>query len=227
MLVVPLFLADPPGGADASHRICSPGGYEFWRVSAVDDEANVELSVGFFDGHPSLHAYLCRYRQYRRRPTRNAPPIPRDFPVVEISVRASHGRKFAEVQVLGAGSLRASSERLEIIAGSHSLRRNADNSITLRIEHRNGHGELVWHGHPALVSDEEVEKYRDSEGSFSAASPTRAGRPCHGEHIYRSDPQCIVTGTIHLKPPAPLEPRTILFSGHGSVEHRWRPEREA
>ena len=206
MLVVPLFLTDPPGGPDASHRICGPGGYEFWEVGAVDDASKIEITVGFFDGHPSLHAYLHRYRQYRRRPTTNFPPTPREFPVVEIAVTAPSGRQFRDLQVLRAGSLLTSTERLEISAGAHSLIRNSDNSIKLRIDHRNGHGELLFVPRPT-------------------AAPATVSCD-NGEYVYVSDPECAVTGTIHLKPPAPLEPRTIQFNGRGVAEHCWRPERD-
>jgi len=202
MLVVPLFLADPPGGADASHRICAPGGYEFWNVCATDETNQIKLKVGFFDGHPSLYAYLRRYRQYRRNPTSNAPPTPPDFPVIEIEVCSSNDGTFIHIEVLPAGSLQASSERLEISAGLHSLRQTADRSLKLRLAHPRCQAELVF---------------------VPQSAPTPAAVRCeNGEYVFHADPQCTVSGTIHFEAAEAMEPRTVRFSGRGSHEHRWQ-----
>jgi hypothetical protein len=201
MLVVPLFLADPPGGPDASHRICAPGGYEFWRVSAVDDAKQISLKVGFFDGHPSLPAYLRQYRRYRRKPTANAPPIPHDFQVVEIDVNAPIARMVHHVEILPAGSVRASSERLEIFAGSHALRRNTDGALELQLAHPRCQAELIF---------------------VPQSATTPAVVRCeNGEFIFDADPQYVVHGTIQFEAPAAVDPHTIQFSGRGSHEHRW------
>jgi hypothetical protein len=202
MIVVPLFLSDPPGGPDASHCINAPGGYEFWQIDAVDDANKIELSVRFFDGHPSLPAYLRRYRRYRRRPTANAPPTPADFPVVEIQVRKAKGARVSALQVLPRGSLRSSTERLDISAGLHSLRRSIDRSLELRLAHPRCEAELT------LVAQ--------------STTMLAAVRCENGEFVFDGHPQCSVTGTMRLTATAVEQPAAIQFSGRGSHEHRWR-----
>ncbi len=202
--MVPLFLANPPGGPDASHCIIAPGGYEFWRVDAADDIRQIEVSVGFFHGHPSLPAYLRRYRQYRRKPTANAPPTPTDFPAVEIKVGSANRTGVTELQVLPAGSLRASSERLDISAGLHSLRRNTDRSLELRLAHPRCQAELIFV--PQLTAKPPAVRSENNEFAFDA------------------DPECVVRGTIQLTPTVGTLVITIPFNGKGSHQHRWRTE---
>ena len=202
MLVVPLFLADPPGGPETSHQICTPGGYEFWRLTADDDTNHIQLNVGFFDGHPSLHAYIRQFGRYRRKPTTNPPPTPRDFPVVEIDVSAPGADKIHTLEILPAGSLQASSERLEIFAGPHSLRRNGDGCLELRLAHPRCHAMLVFVPQPATTP---ATVMRENE-----------------EYVFHADPQCAVSGTIQFDPPVAMQTRAIQFNGRGSHEHRWR-----
>src|SRR5688500_2921934 len=70
--------------AYASHRVRSPGGYEWWHVEACDASADLVVRIDLFDGDPFNPAYRRAYARYRRRPTRVAPPVPGDFPNVRV-----------------------------------------------------------------------------------------------------------------------------------------------
>jgi hypothetical protein len=207
MDVIPLYLPSPPGGPDASHRVCAPGGYEFWQLTAQDKTAKIEFRVGFFDGHPSLHAYLRLYRRYRRRPTVHAPPLPRDFPVVEIEARSSASRVLTDVQKLPPGAMQASIERLEISAGKQSLLRRPDGVLELKLERKYVTADLLF------VPD------RDHPAESVVVE--------NGQFVHRANPVCYVAGVITIRPSADKDPRHIDFKGIGAFEHRWMVRREA
>jgi hypothetical protein len=206
MDVIPLYLADPPGGPDASHRVCAPGGYEFWLLTAQDDAAMVRLRVGFFDGHPSLHGYLSQYRRYRKRPTANAPPVPRDFPVVEIEAKDPKRRIITDIQQLPAGSLKSSIERLEIFAGDHSLRKRPDGVLELKLKRQYVTADLLF------VPD------RDQPPASVVSE--------NGQFVYRANPRCYVAGIIKIRQSAEKPASLIEFKGMGSHEHRWLLRRD-
>lgn len=208
MTVVPLFLSDPPGGHDASHRVMSPGGYEFWQLSAAD-RAQMRFTVGFFEGHPSNALYLQMYRRYRRRPTVHTPPLPRAFPIVEIELVWGASASFGDFVRLPPGGLAASDQRLEIVAGPHSLRRNPDRSLHLHVATARCLADLLFRPLPSAASAAPPEVVREN-----------------GEYIFRSDPKCEVSGKIELGTPGSRKIRVIEFLGAGSHEHRWRTHRE-
>jgi hypothetical protein len=81
-----LKLLTTPDQADGSHRIGSPGGYEFWHFYAEDSSQNVRVAVGFHDGFGLNPDYIKRYAAYRRKPTRNTPPTPSQYPCLQVSV---------------------------------------------------------------------------------------------------------------------------------------------
>jgi hypothetical protein len=75
-----------PEHADGSHRIGSPGGYELWHFYAEDSSQSVRVAVKFHDGFGLHPDYIRRYAAYRRKPTRNAPPTPSQYPSLQVSV---------------------------------------------------------------------------------------------------------------------------------------------
>jgi hypothetical protein len=81
-----LKLLSTPDHADGSHRIGSPGGYEFWHFHAEDSSRGVRVAAAFHDGFGLHPDYMKRYSAYRRKPTRNAPPTPSQYPCLQVSV---------------------------------------------------------------------------------------------------------------------------------------------
>src|SRR5690349_21382877 len=84
MPIIPLFT--PTDDPDAWHQIRAPGGSEGWYVDARDDRADLRVVAILFDGCPVHPEYRQRYARYRRRPTHHAPPTPRDFPCVYLTI---------------------------------------------------------------------------------------------------------------------------------------------
>lgn len=134
MRVIPLFLADPPGGGDASHAIAAPGGSEWWCLEGEDQTRGLRVAIRFFDGDFSNPQYRLRYRQYRRRPTNHAPPQPRDFPAIHLHLELG-GREAVEQKIpLRPGALVAAVDRLAIVAGANSMTRDDSGSVHLHLE---------------------------------------------------------------------------------------------
>jgi hypothetical protein len=84
MPTLPLY--DTAADPDAWHRVAAPGGYEWWRFDAEDAGRKLRVTIELFDGDPFDEGYLRAYRQYRRRPTRLAPPVPREYPRARLVV---------------------------------------------------------------------------------------------------------------------------------------------
>lgn len=76
MPTLPLYRT--PDDVDAWRDVRSPGGYESWRLDAEDHKSGLRLLVNIAHGSQIDPGYLQRYARYRHRPTRIAPPTPRD-----------------------------------------------------------------------------------------------------------------------------------------------------
>src|SRR5437868_11903577 len=67
-----------------SHHVTSPGGYEWWQFVIENNVAGpgnaCRLTLDICDGNPFDRAYRRAYARYRRRPTRNRPPLPGEYP---------------------------------------------------------------------------------------------------------------------------------------------------
>ena len=81
-----LALFTRPATASASHQVRAPGGFERWHFDAEDADGGRRVVIDFFEGFPFHPAYLRRYHQYLRHPTRIAPPLPADYCSVSLSL---------------------------------------------------------------------------------------------------------------------------------------------
>jgi len=84
MPLVPLF--DEFGPPANSHNVRSPGGFETWRIRAYDTKQRLLLFASLWNGYLFHPTYQRRYRAYGRHPTRNQPPLPRDFACQELAI---------------------------------------------------------------------------------------------------------------------------------------------
>ncbi len=64
----------------------APGGYEWWRIEAVDDANNLRLIAQLSMGHCFDPIYLRRLEAFLNYPTRNAPPRSAEYPRVDVSI---------------------------------------------------------------------------------------------------------------------------------------------
>jgi hypothetical protein len=84
MPTLPLY--DSTARPDQWHRVIAPGGYEWWCFEATNSTGDVRVRFDVFDGDPFNPAYRSAYARYRRRPTRMAPPVPRDYPAARLTI---------------------------------------------------------------------------------------------------------------------------------------------
>jgi len=92
MPLVPLFAESPSD--DAWHDVRAPGGYEAWRIVALDRKQNLLLTAALWNGYPLDPAYASAYRRYIQHPTRTAPPMPGDYASEELAIY-QHGKCIA------------------------------------------------------------------------------------------------------------------------------------
>jgi len=84
MPTIPLY--SPTEDLDASHHVRAPGGFEWWHFDAEDSTSSTRVVVDVYDGHLFDRAYWKACKKYAKSPTRNPPPIPKQFPAAELMV---------------------------------------------------------------------------------------------------------------------------------------------
>ena len=106
--------------ADAWHRVTAPGGFEYWHFDAVGTglSAGVQIEAAIFDGCPLDGAYQRRYAAYRRWPTHVRPPVAREYPGAFLAVYRQGRPAVQWLTRFAPGSIRASSEDLDVALGS-------------------------------------------------------------------------------------------------------------
>lgn len=187
MPTIPLY--DSPSNPDAWHRIRAPGGYEWWRLSALSPNEAVGVWVDLYDGDPRSAAYLAAYDRYRRRPTRVPPPVPRDYPRVRAGFRDETGQESGVDATYPPGSLVASEDGLEIRIDTTVLRFDGD-AVRVTLDA----GELTFT--PILRQPPDV---REIPGDIESVVHVRTIR----------SPAYDVTGVLGGKP----------FNGRGTYTH--------
>lgn len=188
--------ADDP---DAPRRVTAPGGYEWWHFDAVSADARTRIIARFGFGPQFDAAWLRRYRRYRRRPTRVAPPIPSDEAYLELRI-FHDGRQAADF------CARAQSEAVEIEdaplrirIGTAALERAEEGVFHIVIPHRGGAGATLSFRPLAAASLQE-----------RAIPP---GDP-EGRHFWLPSPVSdVVEGTLHVAGDQ------AAFAGRGWREH--------
>ncbi|MGA2443336.1 MAG: hypothetical protein ABSH08_20480 [Tepidisphaeraceae bacterium] len=72
--------------ADGWHGIAAPGGYEAWHFYVEDLTQRIRVVFSFHHGLALHPDYIRRFDAYRRRPTRNRPPLPRQYPCLHWAI---------------------------------------------------------------------------------------------------------------------------------------------
>src|SRR6267142_918938 len=92
MPLVPLY--DESSSAQSSHNVRAPGGYETWRIIALDKKQDLLLIASLWNGYLLDPAYASAYRRYIRHPTRTPPPLPADYACQELALY-QNGKRLA------------------------------------------------------------------------------------------------------------------------------------
>ncbi|MBV8780948.1 MAG: hypothetical protein JO353_06075 [Phycisphaerae bacterium] len=120
MPTLPLFdeSATVPG---AWRRVMAPGGYQWWRLDAIDDPTQTVITVIFHDGRWSDPNYTRRYQRFIASPTKTSPPVPADFRAVEISVYQLNVSAVTELVSVTAMDFEASTKEMRVRIGNYAL----------------------------------------------------------------------------------------------------------
>jgi hypothetical protein len=134
--------------ADAWHRVTAPGGFEYWHFDAVGTgaSAGVQIEAALFDGCPLDGGCRRRYAAYRRWPTHVRPPVAREYPGAFLAVYRQGRPAVQWLTRFAPGSIRASSEDLDVALGSCRAVAQSD-GVHLRMRHNGvkaGGCELVF-----------------------------------------------------------------------------------
>ncbi len=131
MQIVPLY--NPTAMPDASHEVTAPGGYECWSFAVYDATAQLRAVAMFFVGCPFDPAYLRAYDRYRRRPTRVAPPTPRDCSAIYFALYRNDQIIAQATSRHPSSQVTESSDPVKIAIGSSDLAIQEDGSLHLAI----------------------------------------------------------------------------------------------
>jgi hypothetical protein len=173
--------------ADGWHGIAAPGGYEAWHFYAEDLIQPIRIVFSFHHGLALHPDYLRRFDAYRRRPTRNPPPLPSQYPCLHWAIFENEKRAASSTLQFPPGAFQADGTSLTL--GPNRLIFIQDD-ITAQISRidESFSGELVFH--PIL--------------------PRGLVENIYPEHYWiPARPLCGVRGEIRLGA------RTIAFNGLG------------
>lgn len=189
-----LKLFSQPDFLDGSHRVGAPGGYEVWHFHAEDLSQGIRIAASFHDGLASHPDYVRRYRAYRRRPTRNAPPTPSEYPGLKVDVLADEKRLGGATMYLPPGALRVENESVAFDS-NRAVFRGGEIDLNIAVREQALTVELKFQ--PVLPVTRPVEI------SLGSAA-----------HIWiAARPLCNVSGQIRRGE------RTIAFEGLGQHNH--------
>jgi hypothetical protein len=225
MSVVPLYGRPTPAACDARRGLSAPGGYQGWTFEAEDRSGTWQLSASFFEGFPLHPQYLRKYEAYRRAPTRLAPPMPREFPCVVVSL---YGNGATVAQFLCAPrpeDCRFASDRLDVRIGASHFCRQGDGSIHLGLR-GTPWGMTLLGPRPIEAQQVTANLVFRPEFAHSCLEQTLAERKPGGEspgyeHRWMlADAYCHVQGTIRFYGRGGMiDSQAVPFTGRGSHEH--------
>ena len=189
-----------PDNADRSHRIGSPGGYEFWHFQAEDASQRVRIAVAFHDGFAWHQDYLSRYAAYRRRPTRNSPPTPSQYPCLQINIFENERSQASSTAYFPAGTFQAEDNPSLTLGSNRAVFRDNEIALSLSEPEKNLSIELIFQ--PALTMHRPIEKSFPADGTGATE-----------HHWIPARPLCNVSGQLRLGGHA------IPFAGLGQHNH--------
>ncbi|HEX3357951.1 MAG TPA: hypothetical protein VHS31_13345, partial [Tepidisphaeraceae bacterium] len=152
--------------------------------------------------------YVRAYANFRRNPTRRAPPLPRQFRFAHFAVYERGELLWGFTQHFPPADFRAGTDRPDVVLGSSQFHRSEDGLLTLRLRGNPSRdqtlaGELQFRPvmpHPPLEKSL-------AEGNH--------------HHWVIANPLCEVSGVIELFGGEIGKPRVIEFGGRGYHDHQY------
>jgi hypothetical protein len=166
------------------------------------------MTATFHQGYVFHPEYLRAYRKYRRRPTRNTPPTPAQFPCFCFALYRGGEIVSQFINQYPAGALKAATDRLDVSVGSNLLLANEDGSRELTIGGDRG---VSAHFRFIPRMTHEVLDRMILPRSWSKAD----------HHWVISNPLCDVSGQIDLTDSASGKVTPLLMNGRGYHDHHY------
>ena len=217
-----LSLLTPIVVPDASHKVTAPGGYEWWYFDAEDTTGELRMVAIFFQGFVFHPAYLRAYGKFRRSPTRNAPPLPAEFPCVYFVL-------YRRSQIVGqfmsqqrSEEYSAADDRVDVSIGLNRLTSSPSGELDLHLKGvpwtLTGRGP-VTHETQRLLADFRF-------------SPRFTHEPMQRRFFSRSwsgadhqwviaNPLCDVTGEVEIYDVPTKKETKFRFTGRGYHDHNY------
>ncbi len=217
MATLPLYDRNPI--ADASHRVCSPGGYEWWYFDAEDTGTDTQVVAIFFEGFVFHPGYLRAYKRYLKRPTTTLPPTGADYPCAYFLVYRNGKILHQFMTQYRRDQFDAARDRAAVTIGPNTLT-TVDGAMRLHLE--GAPWTLTWHG-PKKALDQTLSAdlwftprfdHRPDERTFLSRAMTGADH-----HWVLANPCCEVSGAIRIG--AAGAAQTIDFTGRGYHDHNY------
>jgi hypothetical protein len=190
-----LRLLSTPAHRDGSHRITAPGGYEFWRFLAEDAERRIGVAVTFHDGFLSHPEYAARYAKYLRHPTRNQPPLPAQYPCLQVRIIEGGSTAIAWTEYFPAGTFAESHGRIALKSNAAEFLETGRMRLRVSAAHYATGAELTF------------------RARMFSTEPAEITFPADRNVWIPAYPLCDVEGRIELRG------RMIEFSGVGQHDH--------
>ena len=206
--------------ADAWHAVQSPGGYEWWYFDAEDPSTDTQIVAIFLEGFIWHAQYIRRYGKYIKRPTRNAPPFPSEYPCVYLCVYRGGKILHQFMTQYRPSEFSADADQVRVSIGPNTLTTDAQGRLRLTLTGTpwslTGRGPQTHHGQTLageLIFTPRL-THPPIQRSFLSKSMTGA------DHQWViANPLCHVTGAVSLRTPELNQ--TIEFNGLGYHDHNF------
>jgi len=198
---IPLY--NTAAAPDGWHDVRAPGGFEAWFFDGAEGGGNRRIMAGLFDGYPFHSRYQRLTERYLARPTRCAPPSPRDFPCMAIWIQRA-GDHWDELAFEHPpGSLIGKPDRLDVTLGQNAVKRAAPGGISMRLLYRDSPIDIL-----VELSGSEANVVLSGLDSLDCQFK------CAGtfKHIVRSEPHLIIQKVFEEFPSGPRRQRIMAGS---------------
>jgi carotenoid 1,2-hydratase len=217
-----LSLITPTDVPDASHKVTAPGGYEWWYFDAEDAAGELRMVAIFFQGFVFHPGYLRAYGKYQRSPTRNAPPLPADFPCVYFVLYRGNQIVGQFMSQHRPEEFTAADDRVDVAIGPSRLETAVDGGLNLHLKgvpwtltHRGP----ITHESQRLLADFSFSprlSHQPMQRRFFSRSWSHADH-----HWVIADPLCEVNGQVELYDLSTKQSTKFQFTGRGYHDHNY------
>lgn len=215
-------LLNPNANPDAWHQVASPGGYEWWYFDAEQTDGDLRIVAIFHHGYAFHPAYLREYASYRRRPTRNTPPLPAQYPCVYFALYRGSEIVAQFLAQFSAEDFNASIDRTEVTIGGNRLISGEDGSLELQLTG------VPWEANgrsPRMLENQRVNaslrfvpvfKHEPIQRQLFSRNWSDADH-----HWVIANPLCEVAGQVELNDTAGKLSQTFAVRGQGYHDHHY------